>query len=508
MPLRIVLAALGAGLLIGLLVSAAGLRLVDARRRARGPHGDAPPAGADDKDELDHAVAALQQQLAHDATHDHLTGLANRASLMLELERATARAKRSGQGFGLLFIDLDRFKAVNDTLGHRAGDIVLCGVAGRLTEATRETDLVARNGGDEFVVLAEGAHDLEMLVLLAERVRSSLVDPVPVEGEPVPVSASIGLSWHEPRIDDDRDPLRDADIAMYQAKSTGAGGIQVFDDAMRDWVERRLGLERALRRAIEGDELDAHLQPVIDLRTGRVTGGELLCRWRTAAGEDIAPSDFIGLAEDSSLVVDIGRRMLERAGSILAEWALDERYAGLDLSINLSGRHIEHPSVVADVSGALGRWGVDPTRLIIELTETVLLRDLAEAATTLRELSDVGVTISIDDFGMGHASLRYLRELPVGMVKIDRSIVAGFERDDSDTVIVTMLSRLADVLGIDIVAEGVESEDQRERIADIGCRFAQGYLFAAPMPVADFGRWLAGWNQEHRHPARGRQFTG
>ena len=501
-----VLAALGVGLLVGLFVAGAGLRLVHARRE-RAPQSD-PADRASGAGEVDEAVAALQQQLAHDATHDHLTGLANRASLMLELERATARANRSGQGFGLLFIDLDRFKAVNDTLGHRAGDIVLCGVARRLAGATRETDLVARNGGDEFVVLAEGAHDLAMLVLLAERVRNALLEPVRVGDEPVHVSASIGLSWHEPGIDGGRDPLRDADIAMYQAKSTGAGGIQVFDDEMRDWVEHRLGLERDLRRAVEGDQLDAHLQPVIDLRTGRVTGGELLCRWQNAAGEDVAPSDFIGLAEDSSLVVDIGRRMLERAGAILAEWALEEHLAHLDLSINLSGRHIEHPGVVADVSGALGRWGADPARLIIELTETVLLRDLAEAATTLRRINDVGVTISIDDFGMGHASLRYLRELPVGMVKIDRSIVAGFERDDSDTVIVTMLSRLADVLGIDIVAEGVETEDQRERIADIGCRYAQGYLFAAPMPVMEFRGWLERWNREHMHPAHWRELTG
>ena len=500
--MRIALAGLAAGIVIGLLVAAAGLRIAAARnRRARTTPAEVDP-GVDD------AVAALQQQLAHDATHDHLTGLANRASLMLELERATARAKRSGQGFGLLFIDLDRFKSVNDSLGHRAGDEVLCGVAARLVCATRQTDLVARNGGDEFVVLAEAADDLAMLVTLAERIRTELSEPVRLDGDAIPVSASIGLAWHDPADAERRDPLRDADIAMYQAKSTGAGGIQVFDDDMREWVERRLGLERALRRAVEGDELDAHLQPVVDLRTGRVTGAELLCRWRTAAGEDIAPADFIGLAEDSSLVVDIGRRMLERAGSILAEWSTDERLAPLDLSINLSGRHVERPSVVGDVSEALRRWGVAPERLVVELTETVLLRDLGEAAATLQALRDLGVTISIDDFGMGHASLRYLRELPVGMVKIDRAIVAGFERDDSDTVIVTMLSRLAEVLGIDIVAEGVETEDQRERMADIGCRFAQGYLFAAPMPVAEFGGWLDRWNREHLHPARWRELAG
>ena len=489
---------MGAGALVGILVFLAARASAPRFSRRR-----AAAAGA-----ADAAVAALQEQLAHDATHDHLTGLANRASLMLELERATARAERSRQGFGLLFIDLDRFKSVNDTLGHRGGDQVLQGVAERLASATRATDLVARNGGDEFVVLAEAASDLSMLVTLAERIRTALAVPVPVDGEDVAVSASIGLSWHEPGETDDRDPLRDADLAMYQAKSTGPGSVQVFDDAMRDWVEHRVRLERALRRAVERDELDAHIQPIVDLRTGRVTGGELLCRWRTADGIDVAPADFIGLAEDSTLVVEIGRRMLERAGSVLAEWSLDDRLATLDLSINLSGRHVERPSVVADVSEALARWGVDPTRLTVELTETVLLRDLAEAAVTLRALRDVGVTISVDDFGMGHASLRYLRELPVGMVKLDRSIVAGFAHDDSDTVIVTMLSRLADVLGLDIVAEGVENEDQRERIAEIGCRFAQGFLFAAPMPVDEFPGWLGRWARQHTHPAQRRQLTG
>lgn len=459
-------------------------------------------------DRVDDAVAVLQEQLAHDATHDHLTGLANRASLMLELERASARAKRSGRGFGTLFIDLDRFKSVNDTLGHRTGDIVLCGVAQRITSATRETDLVARNGGDEFVVLAEDATDLSVLVALGDRIQAALSEAVPVDDDVIPVSASIGVSWHDPATAGDRDPLRDADIAMYQAKSTGPGGIQVFDDDMRSWVEHRVELEGALRKAVAADELDAHVQPIIDLRTGRVTGGELLCRWRTVDGVDISPTDFIALAEDSTLVVDIGRRMLERAGAVLAEWAHDEELAGLHISINLSGRHIEHPGVVADVAGVLERWAIPAERLTIELTETVLVRDLAEAAVTLGALRDIGVTISVDDFGVGHASLRYLRELPVGLVKLDRSIVAGFERSDSDTVIVHMLSQLAEVLGIDIVAEGVETEDQRERIGEIGCRYGQGFLFAHPMPIDDFPRWLADWGREHTHPALRRQVTG
>ncbi len=449
-----------------------------------------------------HDRVEREARLAHEAAHDHLTGLANRSNLMVELERATARARRSGTGFGVLFVDLDRFKVVNDTLGHRAGDVVLISVAERLVAATRDTDFVARNGGDEFVVIAEDAADIATVVRLAERIQMALSGPVVLGLDTVHVTASIGVTWLAPDADDDIDHLRDADLAMYQAKSTGPGQIRVFDDAMRLWVEQRFDLERELRRAVDRDELGVHVQPVIDLRTGQVSGAELLCRWTLANGDEIPPTDFIALAEDSSLVVDIGRQMLDRAAGVLADWGRDPRLAEMVLSVNLSGRHVDHPGVVDDVASALRRWDVDADRLTIELTETTLVRDLGEAATTLRALRDVGVAISVDDFGVGHASLRYLRELPVALVKIDRSIVAGFERVDSDTVIVTMLTRLADVLEIDIVAEGIETEEQLERLADAGCRFAQGHLFARSMPVADFRAWITAWDREHTHPAR------
>jgi len=446
--------------------------------------------------------ADLEARLAHEAAHDHLTGLANRSSLMVELDRASARAARSGSGYGVLFVDLDRFKIVNDTLGHGAGDLVLQRVAAALRSATRDSDFVARNGGDEFVVVAEEAGDIATVVRLAERIQMALRAPVVVGDDNVHVSASIGATWLTPGSGVGADHLRDADRAMYEAKASAPGQIRVFDEAMRQWVEQRLDLERALRRAVDRDELGVHIQPIIDLRTGSVTGGELLCRWTTDDGLEIPPTDFIALAEDSSLVVDIGRLMLDRAGQLLADWARDPRHAGLDLSVNLSGRHVDHPGVVDDVAAALHRWGVDARRLKVELTETSLLRDLGEAAATLRALQGLGVGITVDDFGVGHASLRYLRELPVERVKIDRSIVAGFDLVDSDTVIVTMLSRLADVLEIDIVAEGIETEEQRERLADAGCQFAQGHLFAVAMPTTSFGSWVASWDQEHTHPAR------
>lgn len=445
----------------------------------------------------------LEEQLAHQATHDDLTGLANRASLVGELDRAAARAERSGQGFGLLFIDLDRFKSVNDTLGHRVGDVVLQRVAERLLQATRDTDLVARNGGDEFVVLAEEAGDVTVVARLAERIQDALSVPVAFEDDVIPVSASIGVAWLEPGDPHTLDQLRDADVAMYHAKSSGPGQIRVFDDDMRLAVEQRFDLERELRRAVGVGALDACIQPVLDLRTGQIVGGELLCRWTTEDGREVPPEAFIEVAEDSTLVIEIGRWMLDRAGSVLGDWAQDrsQGLSDLHLSVNLSGRHVDHPGVVEDVTCLWDRWGIEPSKLIVEITETSLLKDLDEAARTLEELRQAGVTICVDDFGVGYASLRYLRELPVGLVKIDRSIVSGFGRIDSDTVIVTMLSRLADVLDIQIVAEGIETEEQRERLTEIGCHFAQGYLFAKGMPVEAFPLWLARWRRRHTHPS-------
>ncbi|HAS11518.1 MAG TPA: two-component system response regulator, partial [Acidimicrobiaceae bacterium] len=369
-----------------------------------------------------------------------------------------------------------------------------------LLQATRDTDLVARNGGDEFVVLAG---DVTVVARLAERIQDALSVPVALDDDVIPVSASIGVAWLEPGDPHTLDQLRDADVAMYHAKSSGPGQIRVFDDDMRLAVEQRFDLERELRRAVGVGALDACIQPVLDLRTGQIVGGELLCRWTTEDGREVPPEAFIEVAEDSTLVIEIGRWMLDRAGSVLGDWAQDrsQGLSDLHLSVNLSGRHVDHPGVVEDVTCLWDRWGIEPSKLIVEITETSLLKDLDEAARTLEQLRQAGVTICVDDFGVGYASLRYLRELPVGLVKIDRSIVSGFGRIDSDTVIVTMLSRLADVLDIQIVAEGIETEEQRERLTEIGCHFAQGYLFAKGMPVEAFPLWLARWRRRHTHPS-------
>ena len=442
----------------------------------------------------------LEDRLAHEAAHDALTGLANRSSLLAELDRAMSDSRRSGIGYGVLFIDVDRFKAVNDTLGHAGGDTLLRHVAESLRGVAGTSDVVARNGGDEFVVVSEAA-DMTELVHLAERIVSRVSRPVPVGDDHLRVTVSVGAVRSAPG-SGAGDRLRDAELAMHEAKAAGGGRVRVFDEAMRQWADQRLDLEGALRRAVDRDELGVHIQPIIDLRTGSVTGGELLCRWTTEDGLEIPPTDFITLAEDSTLVVDIGRFMLDRACELLDTWSRDRRFDALELSVNISARHIDDPDVVDDVASALHRWDVSADRLHVELTETGLLEDLGKAAARLRSLRALGVGVTVDDFGVGHASLRYLRELPVGRVKIDRSIVTGFDVVDSDTVIVTMLSRLADVMDMDVVAEGIETEQQRERLSRAGCQLAQGHLFGAAMPTPAFDAWVASWDRERTRPAR------
>lgn len=436
----------------------------------------------------------LEERLAHEATHDHLTGLANRSSLIAELDRASARAQRSGQRIGLLFIDLDQFKVVNDTLGHTAGDEVLRSVAERVRSIVRDTDLVARNGGDEFVVLAEDADDVATVVGLAERIQRALSDRFHVGGANVSISASIGIAFGGAG-DGGLAQLHDADVAMYQAKALGPGRVRIFDDELRRSLDERVDLERRLRSAVGAGALDAFIQPVIDLRRGAVVSGELLCRWTTEEGHEVPPDAFIEVAENSSLVIEIDRWMLEQAGAVLAGWRRD----GLDLtlSVNLSSRHLDEVGAASAVAEMCSRWGIESSRLVVEIAETSLLPDVDRARLALQQLHEVGVTICVDDFGSGFASLRHLRDLPIDLVKIDRSIIAGLGGADADTVIVSMLAHLSDLVGLELVAEGVETDDQRAELEDLGCRFAQGFLFARPMPLTTFPGWFTSWGHEH-----------
>jgi diguanylate cyclase (GGDEF)-like protein len=415
-------------------------------------------------------------------------------SLLAELDRSRPGGGRPRSS--LLLVDLDRFESVNDAHGHRGGDTVLCQVATHLREAAPDGAFLARTGVDEFAVLVDVAGRAD-LVQLARTIQAAVARPIEVGDETVQVTASVGVV--APSTPGRRGrALADAGLAVREARAEGPGQVRVFDDTMRQWVEQRLYLERALRRAVDRDELGVHVQPIIDLRTGTVTGAELLCRWTTDDGLEIPPTRFIALAEDSALVVDIGRLMLDRAGRLLHDWAADPRLSVLELSVNISGRHIDDHGVVDDVTSIIRRWDVPPAQLKVELTETKNLSDIHDAAATLRSLRAIGVGTTVDDFGMGHASLRYLRELPVERVKIDRSIVAGFDLVETDTVIVGMLARLAEVLDLDVVAEGIETEVQCELLRSAGCRYAQGHLFGSAMPVPEFRTWLASWDRRRR----------
>lgn len=444
----------------------------------------------------------LQERLEHEASHDHLTGVANRATLLTALDRAAERGRARRGGYGLIFCDLDKFKSVNDTLGHVAGDAVLIAVAQRLSAACREGDLVARNGGDEFVILADDVRDVAEVEVRAERLRELFSEPINVDGRTVSITASFGVAWLDPKTADGSEHLRNADVAMYQAKSSGPGQIAVFDTRLRQWVHDRAAVDRDLSAAIDNGKLDVHIRPVVDLRTGDVVGGELLSRWQRN-GSFVPPDRFITVAEESNLIIDLGRYVLRRAADVLDAWSADPLLDDLFLSVNLSGRHIGHPGCADDVERILGGW--KPGLLQVELTETALLQDREVAATALRALRDLGVTVAVDDFGVGHASLSYLRELPIDAIKIDRSIVNGYGSVQADTVIVQMLNQLASVLGLHVVAEGIEHAEVGIELEAAGCAYGQGYHYARPMPVADFPGWLA---ERTPPPARDRMADG
>jgi diguanylate cyclase (GGDEF)-like protein len=428
--------------------------------------------------------AASEARLTHQATHDALTGLANRSHLLVALDEALDAARAGGRGVAVLFLDVDRFKAVNDTWGHSVGDRLLTAVGERLLRPLRPGDVLARVGGDEFVVAAPGVGSPDAARSLAARLAAELVDELDLGVCRVRVSASVGV-LHTDGLDGTtaEDLLRDADIAMYRAKEDG-GAIATFDAGMRADVARRVDLETALDRVAERDELRLFHQPVVELGSGRLVGFEALLRWERPGVGLVPPLEFIPVAEDTGAIVDIGRWVLEEGCRQLAAWddelGLDRR---LTLAVNLSARQLRDPDLVDAVAGALMRAGVAPERLVLEITESVMLEDTG-VDDVLGALRDLGVRLAADDFGTGYSSLSYLKRYPIGQVKIDRSFVAGLGVDPDDEGIVAAILAMARALDLEVVAEGIETDVQRRRLQALGCDHAQGYLFAAPLPPA------------------------
>jgi diguanylate cyclase (GGDEF)-like protein/PAS domain S-box-containing protein len=441
--------------------------------------------------------------MAHQATHDPLTDLPNRVLLEDRLQQATARAARQRTSVAVFFIDLDRLKVVNDTRGHAVGDLLLCAVARRLQSVLRPTDSLARLGGDEFVILSEGLPLPEGPVALVQRIMESLATPVDLDGIAVTVTVSVGIAAVGP----DGDPgtlLRDADAAMYQAKERGRNQYVVFDETLRARTTDRLSTETSLREALLRAEIVVHYQPVVELTAGRVVGVEALVRWPHASLGWLLPGDFISIAEETGLIVELGAQVLRQACTEVARWPAAYPEVGpLSLAVNLSARQLIRPELIAVVREALAESGLPPERLCLELTESVLLDDAASSARALGQLKDLGVRIGVDDFGTGYSSLTYLQRFPVDTLKVDRSFVEGLGDPGTlrgDRAIVAGVVDLAHAFGLTTVAEGVETTDQLRVLKELGCEQAQGYFWCPAVPGDEAVAWIRAEAVRHPQP--------
>ena len=425
---------------------------------------------------------ALQQQLVHQAFHDPLTGLPNRALFLDRLEHARARSTREGVTQAVLFVDVDRFKLVNDSLGHRMGDQVLRTVAARLVGVLRPSDTVARFGGDEFTVLLEQVSSAAEAGLIAERVLRELRVPIPAGGRDVVVTASIGIAVAEPG-NAPGDLLAAADIAMYQAKGGGKNRYVIASPDADEQALARLDLEMELRHGIDSGQLELHYQPVVSAATGGLYGLEALVRWRHPVLGLLPPGRFMDVAEESGLVLPMGEWVLEQACLAAVDWQRRHPHAPLVMAVNLSARQFQQADLCERVADVLASTGLDPHLLALEITETVVMEDTEATLAALRALKQLKVRLSIDDFGTGYSSLSYLKRFPVDTVKIDKSFVDGLDTGPVDREIVQAVIRLAAAVGMQTVAEGVETPAQREQLQLLGCTMLQGYLLARPAPL-------------------------
>ena len=424
-----------------------------------------------------------EQQVLKLARYDALTNLPNRNMFIDELERTLARSRRSGDGFALFFIDLDRFKNINDSLGHGAGDRLLQVMATRLRELLRDSDLVARLGGDEFVVLLEGGTEPSALAGVARKALAAIAEPVLIDDRSFQVTGSVGISLYPQDGCDAATLLKHADAAMYLAKDCGKNNFQFYTAQLAAQSAQQFALESDLRAALQRDELQLHYQPKVRLADGAMIGMEALLRWMHPQRGLLAPGAFISLAEDSGLILPIGLWVLGAACRQIRAW----RDTGLHVprcAINLSARQFVTDTLVEDVARALAAHGLEAGALEVEITESVLMADPQRANRTLLGLHELGVRIAIDDFGTGYSSLAYLKRFPAQTVKIDRSFVSGLPDDRDDAAITQAVIAMAHSLGLEVVAEGVETQAQLEHLRGLGCDEAQGYLIGRPMAAA------------------------
>jgi len=428
-------------------------------------------------------------ELVRLAQFDQLTGLPNRSLLRERVNHALARAMRSGSGVATLILDMDRFKEINDMLGHEVGDKLLVEAAKRIRASVRDQDTVARLGGDEFAVVLEGVSEAREVLPVIERIVDSLRKVTNLDGHEVNASSSIGIAMYPENGNNLSELLRAADLAMYQAKSTGRACYQFFADAMQEEAQSRRALEWALRRAVEANEFQLVYQPQICLRSGAVIGVEALIRWMHPTRGLLTPHHFIGALEEFGLINEVGEWVLNTACEQIRRWHAMELQP-MRISVNVSAQQFEDPMLLAKIRSALAETALSPELLELELTESCLMSDPAQAGALLREIRKVGVRIAIDDFGTGYSSLTYLNEFPLNALKIDKSFVQSIESSDRGGPISNMIIGLGQNLGLEVIAEGVETEVQLEYMRDHGCDIAQGYLYARPESPTDLTPWL------------------
>jgi diguanylate cyclase (GGDEF)-like protein len=432
-------------------------------------------------------------QLTQQASRDDLTGLANRSAFMASLQEAAATARRDGNTIGVLYFDIDRFKVVNDSLGHGVGDLLLAKVASRLQSVMRSQDLLARLGGDEFTLLLDRIHGRAEAIAIAERVAAAFGDPFDVGGRRFNISASIGIATNLDAPDDAETLLTYADAAQYRAKQRGRNRIEEFDAELRESIQRRLGDEQELRDALAAGDILAWFQPEVELHTGRIVGAEALARWSHPERGILSAGEFVLLAEEAGLVYGLDDTIVRCAVEArmgLPRSDVDPRFR---IWCNISAGQFTRARPIERLTGLLERTGCDPNLIGLEITETAILPDMDAAAVEIAAARELGIKIALDDFGTGHSSLTLLRSLPIDRVKIDQTFVSEVGRDARATAIVRGVVTLAQDLGLEIVAEGVETVAQAEVLGELGCQFAQGYLWAQAMPAQQLAQAL--WAQ-------------
>ena len=432
-----------------------------------------------------------EQQLAYDALYDRLTDLPNRNLLSTHLNLALEKYRRDpNRKFAVFFLDLNRFKYVNDSLGHKSGDLLLVGISQRLKTCLRASDILARLGGDEFAILLEDLETLEEASKLAERIQQSLKSPFHLGIHEVFTSVSIGIAFSEPGLNSSEELLRNADIAMYKAKALGTSKYELFDESLHTQVVNRLSLETDFHHSLDRGEFQLHYQPILSLLDGEVIGFEALTRWQHPQRGYVSPAEFIALAEETGTIVPLGWWVLQEVCYQLKEWQLRFNNPHLTISVNISQKQFSQPCLIDSLAQILQTTGLEPHSLQLEITESLLMQDVKTTMETLNHIKDLGCGLHLDDFGTGYSSLSYLHSLPIDALKIDRSFVRAIDLRGNNSEIVEAIVMMARSLGLKVVAEGIETPGQLAKLQTLQCFYGQGYLFTKPLSSSSLVQWL------------------